>query len=204
MKKVIESRIFFALCVLAFCLSPVFAAPESTAASSSNPASSGTETTGIHTPFFIGGALGFGSGTGVGTERGLGLRQIEPMVGLWFPHLAFFRAGYGFYDYNGEDENGENAEIEHYDLDVELGVHVLGDIYVIGNFSRMKELSRIGDVAWNEWGVGAGTIVNIFSRSMLFAEIGYRYVLEHFDPFIDKTVSGSRLQMNIGFVAYVY
>ena len=207
--KIKESRIAFALCLLAFCFSAAFAdnAPAASSAAASGSASAGNEgpqSTGIYTPFFVGGTLGFGSGTGVGTERGLGLRQIEPMVGLWYPNVAFFRAGYGFHDFTGEDGEGESTEIEHYDLDVELGVHLLGDIYAVGNYSRVKELSRVGDVAWNEWGVGVGTILSIFSRSMIFAEVGYRYVLDHFDPFLNESVSGSRVQMNFGFVAYIY
>ena len=44
---------------------------------------------GIRTPLFLGGALGFGSGTGVGASQGLGLRQIEPMIGVWYPGLGF-------------------------------------------------------------------------------------------------------------------
>ena len=51
---------------------------------------------GIRTPLFLGGALGFGSGTGVGASQGLGLRQIEPMIGVWYPGLGFLRVGYGF------------------------------------------------------------------------------------------------------------
>jgi hypothetical protein len=62
----------------------------------------------------------------------------------------------------------------------------------------------VGDVSWNEWGVGIGSVINILSKTMLFAEIGYRNVLDHYDPFLDKNISGSRLQMNLGFVAYVY
>ena len=204
MKKILLS----AVCALMLCIGTASAQTKSTGASSasatSDAASQGTETTGIHTPFFLGGALGFGTGTGVGTDRGIGLRQIEPMFGIWFPHVAFFRAGYGFFDFEGEGDDGSSVDIEHYDLDVELGMHVFGDLYVLGNFSRAKELSEQGDVAWNEWGVGFGTVLNIFSKTMLFADVGYRWVLEHYDPFLGKSISGSRLQMNLGFVAYLY
>lgn len=162
------------------------------------------QTTGIHTPFFLGAALGFGSGTGVGSERGLGLRQIEPMFGIWFPGVGYIRAGYGFFEYQEEANNKEKSEIDHSDLAVELGVHVLGELYGMGSYSRVKELSDLGDVAWNEWGAGFGTLMNIFSKTMLFAEVQYRWVLDHYDPFLERTVNGSRLQFNIGFAAYVY
>lgn len=145
-----------------------------------------------------------GSGTGVGTDRGLGLREIEPVLGIWFPHVAFFRAGYGFFDFKGEGDGGENIEVEHTNMNVELGVHVMGDVYFVGDFSRVKELSDEGDVNWNEWGASVGTIVNIFSKTLLFAEIGYRWVLDHYDPFLGKNVSGNRLQLNVGFAAYIY
>jgi hypothetical protein len=77
-------------------------------------------------------------------------------------------------------------------------------LYVVGNFSRAKELSDVGDVSWNEWGAGFGTIFSIFSKTMLFADVGYRWVLDHYDPFLNKNVSGSRLQMNLGFITYIY
>lgn len=161
-------------------------------------------TTGIHTPFFLGAALGFGSGTGVGSERGLGLRQIEPMLGIWLPGMGYVRAGYGFFDYQEEAEDDDSYEIEHSDFDIELGIHIFGEFYAMGTYSRVKELSDLGDVAWNEWGAGFGTIMNIFSKTMLFAEVEYRWVLDHYDPFLEKNVNGSRLQFNIGFAAYVY
>jgi hypothetical protein len=204
MKKILLG----AVCALMFCFGTVAAQTNSSGASaasaSSGAASQASQTTGIHTPLFLGSALGFGTGTGVGSERGVGLRQIEPMFGIWFPHVAFFRAGYGFFDFDGEGEDGSETEIEHYNLDVELGVHVFGDLYVVGNFSRAKELSDVGDVSWNEWGAGFGTIFSIFSKTMLFADVGYRWVLDHYDPFLNKNVSGSRLQMNLGFITYIY
>jgi len=158
----------------------------------------------IRTPFFLGASLGFGSGTGVGTERGLGLRQIEPMLGVWLPGIALARVGYGFFDYNEETDDDEDVEVEHSELDIELGVHLLGQLYLIGNYSRVKELSDLGDVAWNEWGVGFGSLLHLFGKAVLFADVSYRWVLEHYDPFADKKVSGSRLQFNIGFITYVF
>lgn len=155
-------------------------------------------------PLFLGGALGFGSGTGVGAERGLGLRQIEPMLGLWYPGIGYLRAGYGFFNFRADSEKEEDVEIKHSDLDLELGVNVFGDAYVNGSFSRSKELSDLGDISWNEWGVGLGSVINIFSKTMLFAEVSYRWVLKHYDPFLDESVSGTRLQLNVGFAVYVY
>ena len=158
---------------------------------------------GIRTPIFLGAALGFGSGTGVGESRGLGLRQIEPMLGVWYPGIGFLRLGYGFFDYQEESEN-EEYEVDHSTFDVELGLHAMSVFYILGSYSRVKELSDLGDIAWNEWGAGFGSLINIFGTTMLFAEVSYRWVLEHYDPFRGKEVSGSRLQFNLGFAAYVF
>ena len=202
MKQDIRKVLVCVLWLVAVCCGGAFAQGSSSASKSGDAASSGT--TGIHLPLTVGGVLGFGSGTGVGTEKGIGLRQIEPVIGIWYPHVAFFRAGYGFFDCDEKMDDGDEIEIEHTNLDVELGLQVIGDVYLVGNYSRIKELSDVGDVAWNEWGVGVGSLLNIFSKTLLFAEISYRRVLEHYDPFLYKNVSGSRIQFNLGFAAYVY
>ena len=159
---------------------------------------------GIRTPLIVGGALGFGSGTGVGTDRGIGLRQIEPMVGAWYPALGFFRVGYGMYGYDENVDDGEDYDIDHSELDFELGVHLLGELYLMGKYSRVKELSDLGDVAWNEWGAGFGSILFIFSKTLMFADVEYRWVLTHYDPFKNKKVHGGRIQMNLGFSVFVF
>ena len=158
---------------------------------------------GIRTPIFLGAALGFGSGTGVGSSKGLGLRQIEPMLGIWYPGIGYLRVGYGFFDYQEDSEN-EEYEVDHSNFDVELGIHAMSVFYILGSYSRAKDLSDLGDVAWNEWGAGFGSLINIFATTMLFAEVSYRWVLDHYDPFMGKEVSGSRLQLNLGFAAYVF
>lgn len=187
-----------------FCAALCFAQSGTGAnASSSNVAASTPTGTNIRTPFFVGAALGFGSGTGVGTDRGLGLRQIEPMIGVWYPGLGYLRFGYGFFDYK-EDADDDKYEVEHSDFDVELGIHVFGELFIKGTFARAKELSDLGDVTWTEWGTGFGSMMNIFAKTVLFAEVEYRWILDHYDPFKQKNVDGSRLQFNIGFAAYVF
>lgn len=185
------------LVVLALCAAFAFGQ-----ATQSDQGSAGSS--GVHVPIFLGGALGFGSGTGVGNERGLGLRQIEPMIGYWYPGVGFLRAGYGFFNYSEKPDNGKALDVEHSDFDLELGVHVLGQLYVLGAYSRSKELSDLGDVAWNEWSAGIGSVLTLFGKAMFFAEISYRWVSEHYDPFQNETVEGTRLQFNIGFATYIY
>lgn len=159
---------------------------------------------GIRTPFFLGAALDFGSGTGVGTERGLGLSEIEPMLGVWFPGMGFARVGYGFSSYDENFEDHDDYKVEHSAFDIELGIHMFGLFYIMGSYSRVKELSDLGDVAWNEWGAGFGSMLNVFVKTILFAEVEYRWVRGHYDPFKERDVKGSRLQFNLGFATYVF
>ena len=168
------------------------------------PAGGSSVLGGIRTPLIVGGALGFGSGTGVGSERGVGLRQIEPMAGIWYPGLGYFRVGYGLFDYREESDEEKQYDVDHSELDFEMGVHLFSEVYLMGGYSRVKELSDRGDVAWNEWGAGFGSILFIFAKTLMFAEVGYRWVLSHYDPFLEKKVHGGRLQLNVGFAAYVF
>jgi hypothetical protein len=188
------------LAIIAICAAVAFGQTAPT----TDLGSSSTTTVSIHVPIFLGGALGFGSGTGVGKERGLGLRQIEPMIGFWYPGLGLLRAGYGFFDYSEKPDDGKETDIEHSDFDIEIGVHLLGQLYLMGGYSRSKELSDLGDVAWNEWAIGCGSILSLFGKAMLFAEITYRWVSDHYDPFLNESVEGTRLQFNIGFATYLY
>lgn len=164
----------------------------------------GAASGGVNVPFFVGGNLGFGSGTGVGSERGLGINQIAGLAGYWYPRIGFARIGYGFSTFSESDDKDDSYSVDHSDIDVELGIHAYGDLYVVGTYARERNLSDVGDVSWNEWGVGFGSVINVISKTMLFAEIQYRWVLDHYDPFLDKNVSGTRLQFNLGFAVYVY
>ena len=156
-------------------------------------------------PLFLGGAFGLGSGAGVGDNgHGVGLCQIKPMLGVWLPGYAFLRLGYGFSSYEEKDDDGKKNEVENSVFSVELGAHILSEFYVMGSYSRANALSENGDVSWNEWSLGIGTSWAVFSRTFLTFDIGHYWVREHYDPFIDKTVSGGRFQMNFGFAVFVY
>jgi len=167
----------------------------------SAPASAGTN---MRWPLILGGSFGIGSGTGVGDGHGVGLCQIKPMIGAWMPGLAFIRLGYGFSGYQEKDDDGKKNEVETSDFNVDLGVHLFSEFYVMGSYSRSSALSENGDIAWNEWSAGFGTFWIVFSRTFLTLDIGYHWVLEHYDPIVDKDVSGGRWQMNLGFSVFVY
>ncbi len=155
-------------------------------------------------PLFLGGAFGIGSGAGVGDGNDVGLCQIRPTIGAWFPGLAFVRLGYGFSSYEEIDDDDKKNEVSTSNFSVEAGMHLLSEFYVTGSYTRANALSENGDISWNEWSVGIGTFWAVFARTMLTMDVGYHWVLEHYDPFIDKKVSGGRIQMNLGFVVFVY
>ena len=156
-------------------------------------------------PLFLGGSFGLGSGAGVGDNgHGVGLCQIKPMLGAWLPGFGFLRLGYGFTSYEEKDDDGKKNEVENSVFSVELGTHILSEFYVMGSYSRANALSENGDVSWNEWSLGIGSFWAVFSRTFLLFEVGHYWVREHYDPFIDKKVSGRRFQMNFGFVVFVY
>ena len=167
----------------------------------SAPASAGTS---MRWPLFVGGSFGLGSGTGVGDGHGVGICQIKPVIGAWMPGLAFVRLGYGFSSYEEKDNENHKTEAETSDFSVDLGLHLFSEFYVMGSYSRASALSENGDIAWNEWSVGFGTFWIVFSRTFLTLDIGYHWVREHYDPFIEKDVSGGRWQMNLGFSVFVY
>ena len=168
-------------------------------------ASNGAGMMNMQLPLFLGGAFGLGSGAGVGDNgHGVGLCQIKPMLGVWLPGYAFLRLGYGFTSYEEDDDDGKKNEVENSVFSVELGTHILSEFYVTGSYSRANALSENGDVSWNEWSLGIGSFWAVFSRTFLMFEIGHYWVLEHYDPFVDKTVSGRRFQVNFGFVVFVY
>jgi hypothetical protein len=154
-------------------------------------------------PLFVGGSFGIGSGAGVGDGSSVGLCNVRPMIGAWIPGLAFLRLGYGFSSYEETNDDQKN-EVETSNFSVDLGAHLFSEFYVTSSYSRVSALSANGDIAWNEWSVGFGAFWPAFSRTLLMIEMGYHWVREHYDPFIDRDVSGGRMQMNIGFVVFVY
>lgn len=155
-------------------------------------------------PLFLGGSLGLGSGAGVGSGNNIGVCEIKPMLGAWMPGLAFVRLGYGFSSYDEKNDDDKINEVEHSNFSVDLGVHLMSEFYVMGSYSRVNALSENGDVSWNEWSMGFGTFWVVFSRTFLTLDVGYHWVREHYDPFLDTKVSGGRMQINLGFAVFVY
>ena len=165
--------------------------------------SSGGAAMNMRLPLILGGSFGIGSGAGVGDGSSVGLCNVRPMLGAWIPGIAFLRLGYGLSSYEEQNDDKKN-EVETSSFSVELGAHLFSEFYVVTSYSRVNALSANGDIAWNEWSAGFGTFWNVFSRTLLTLDIGYHWVRKHYDPFIDKDVSGGRMQMNVGFAVFVY
>jgi len=170
----------------------------------SDAATTSANTTGNKMPFVLGGVLETGSGVLANGDHGIGLIRVTPMIGAWINGLGYLRLGYGFNNYVQDPDEGEKREIEQRDFSAQLGISLGFGPYLQGSYTRTKNLSDAGDVAWNEYGLGLGSFFQLGIKSALVFEIEYRFISEHYDPFEKETISGTRLQMNIGFVVYVY
>ncbi|SHK59651.1 hypothetical protein SAMN05720759_104108 [Fibrobacter sp. UWB12] len=212
MKKMnaVFSKMFMrVMVVIAFALATAtssFAQGGATSSGVFNPlgqSSAGGAGMGMRLPLIVGGSFGIGSGAGVGNGSDVGLCSVRPMIGAWIPGIAFLRLGYGFSSYEEQDDDKKN-EVETSSFSVDLGTHLFSEFYLTGSYSRVSALSANGDIAWNEWSVGFGTFWFVFSRTLLTLDFGYHWVRKHYDPFVDRDVSGGRMQMNIGFAVFVY
>lgn len=157
-------------------------------------------------PFVIGGVAETAYGTLDDGTDGAGLNRMTPFVGAWINGIGYCRIGYGFYNYFRTPSEGDRLSVRGRTLNGTLGVSLGGPgrPYLIGSFSRARKLSNIGDVTWNEWGIGGGTTFQILPTSAIVAELEYRWIRPHYDPVESERIKGTRLQFNLGFVIYVY
>lgn len=155
-------------------------------------------------PIIVGGTIETGTGVMADDEQGTGIVRITPQIGAWIMGLGYFRVGYGLYNFTVHPDEDEKETVRHRDISLQLGIALGTGPYLEGSYTRAKNLCDLGDVAWNEWGVGLGTMFNIGASSALVMELEYRWVLSHYDPLQEEKINGSRLQLNLGFVVYVY
>lgn len=157
-------------------------------------------------PFIVGGVVETAHGVLDDGTDGTGFNRMTPFVGAWVRGIGYFRIGYGLYNYSRTDDLGEHLSVRSRALNGTLGVS-LGSPerpYLIGSFTRAKILSNVGDVTWNEWGVGGGATFQLLPTAAFVTELEYRWVLSHYNPVESERVRGSRLQFNFGFIIYVY
>lgn len=157
-------------------------------------------------PFVVGGVAETAYGTLDDGSDGAGLNRMTPFVGAWVRGIGYCRVGYGIYNYSRTDADGEKLSVRSRALNGTLGIS-LGSPerpYLIGSFTRAKILSNVGDVTWNEWGVGGGATFQLLPTAAIVTELEYRWILSHYNPVENERVRGTRLQFNLGFVIYVY
>ncbi len=158
-------------------------------------------------PFVIGAVAETGYGILNDGSEGAGLNRMTPFLGAWVQGIGFFRVGYGFYNYSRtEKSSGEHLYVRSRALNATLGITPLGPgrPYLTGSFTHARKLANVGDVTWNEWGIGGGATFQILPTAAIVTELEQRWILSHYDPVADLRVHGTRLQFNVGFVVYVY
>ena len=157
-------------------------------------------------PFVVGAVAETGYGILSDGTDGAGLNRMTPFVGAWINGIGYCRLGYGLYNYSRTDADGEHLSVKSRAFNVTLGASLGGPgrPYLIGSFSRAKQLANIGDVTWNEWGVGGGATFQMLPTAAIVTELEYRWIRSHYDPVKELRVGGTRLQFNVGFVVYVY
>ena len=156
-------------------------------------------------PFVVGSTVEIGTGIMNDDTEGTGIVHITPLVGAWIQGLGYLRVGYGLYNFSSKADNGDKISVKHRDFSLMLGFSILGPgPYLQGSYTRAKNLSALGDVTWHEWGVGLGTTFRLSPMASIVSELEYRFVLSHYDPVLEEKVSGSRMQLNVGFIVYVY
>lgn len=160
-------------------------------------------------PLVVGGVAETGYGVLEDGSDGAGLSRMTPFVGVWIQGWGYLRIGYGLNHYKRTPDDTmkeDKVSVNARDFTTQLGISLggVGKPYIVGSFTRAKHLSDLGDVAWNEWGAGLGATFQLNAYAAIVTEMEYRWVRGHYDPVERIDVSGTRLQMNLGFVVYVY
>jgi hypothetical protein len=146
-------------------------------------------------PVILGGAL----------ETGASYTRVTPFAGVWLGDLGYARLGYGEWT-STEEAGGVEMEEKERHFSAQIGGALGGADrpYLALSYNRVWSLTTLGDASWNEWGFGLGNRFILSPYAGLLAEVEYRIVAEHYNRAEKKTISGGRLQMNFGFVVFVY
>lgn len=140
------------------------------------------------------------------SKVGIGLVRLTPFVGAWINGIGFVKTGLAYWQAKETDAQGQEHSQESRDLSIQIGSSFggSGKPYVIASYTRGSLLSEQGDVAWSEWGTGVGTLFFLSPQSAIVAEGEYRLIEDHYNPIRDVRIDGSRFQIHIGFLGYLY
>jgi hypothetical protein len=155
-------------------------------------------------PVIAGGQIETGVGTMPQGKIGAGLVRVTPFLGAWIPGLGYGKVGLSYWESSRTDTSGVEQSWEERDLSIQLGASygTPDRPYLIGSFTKAKQLSELGDSDWEEWGLGLGAFFHLGGASALVFEVENRWIGSHYDPVREEETAGTRIQMNIGFIVY--
>jgi len=143
---------------------------------------------------------------GVLEVDGTGIARITPFAGLWINGLGFARIGVNTGSHKEIDSKEEVKEEKRLDVSAQIGFSPTGPEhpYIAASYVRNKAHSLSGDIAWNEWGLGFGHRFSLSPYAAIVIEAEHRWIAEHYNPLLEREISGRKLQMNFGLVVYPY
>lgn len=156
-------------------------------------------------PLIVGAQLESGVGNMPGGKTGPGFIRITPYVGAWLQGLGYGKLGGTYFESSSTDSNDVEFGWTERDISVQVGLtYGPGRPYLLGSYTAASQLSDFGDADWNEWGLGLGAVFPLGGMSALTMEAEYRWIERHFEAIRDRTVEGTRIQLNLGFLVYFY
>lgn len=156
-------------------------------------------------PLIAGAQLEAGAGA-LPNGYGVGLVRATPFVGAWIDGIGYVKAGFAYWDAALIDSAGVDHGVQQRDLSLQIGSNFGGDgrPYFLASFTRANTLSDVGDVSWFEYGSGIGGFFSITEMSAILVEAEYRWIEKHYDPIQEYDISGTRIQVHVGFVVFFY
>ncbi len=135
-----------------------------------------------------------------------GIARVTPFVGFWLNGLGFARVGANIGNTEETDSLGISSETKRLDISVQIGFSPIGPErpYIAASYVKNKAYSQKGDVTWNEFGLGFGHRFSLSPYAAIVIEAEHRWIPEYHDRLRNIDVSGRKLQMNFGLVAYPY
>ena len=151
-------------------------------------------------------AQNFPAVLGAVLETSTEILRITPFAGLWINGLGFARIGINTGNQKETDDSGASIETKRLDISVQAGFSAIGPErpYIAASYVKNKAYSPSSDAVWNEWGLGIGHRFSLSPFAAIVIEAEHRWIAEHYDRLKNVNVSGRRLQMNFGLVAYPY
>lgn len=156
-------------------------------------------------PVVAGAHLEVGTGQH-GAENQAGLVRAMPWVAWWSAGLGWVRVGYGVTESKVTDSLAVTLREHTRHLSLQGGISLGGPErpYILVSMVRSRILADYGDIHWNEWGIGLGSMLPFNPWCGVLLEAEHRWVLEHENGITHSKHQGTRLQLNLGFLIFLY